>query len=124
MSNQPSEGNTPPPKQSHEVPREIRFVFVQLLFSLAIGEVARRLAEIHGQGAGLMDSVPAYTHLALAGLTIATSWVGWNGSDANRRITTTQVFSSSFLILLVDVLLVIFYFMLVKCSEVPQPGAP
>src|SRR5690349_19625283 len=80
-------GSSPDPG----VPRERRFVFVQLLFSLAIAEVVRQVAELHSHK--ISDAVPAYTHLLLALLVIATSWMGWSTAAAVKEIRAERIFS-------------------------------
>src|SRR4051812_18857959 len=75
-----------------DFPRERRFVFVQLLFSLTIAEVARRFADLRAQGHAWLDVLPVYTHLLLATVVITTSWLGWSHSVASKRIRAERVF--------------------------------
>jgi len=59
-----------------DYPRERRFIFVQLLFSLTAAEIARQIADLVLRGRSPWDDLPAYAHLALATAIVATSWVG------------------------------------------------
>jgi hypothetical protein len=111
------------PHTTDDFPRSRRFVFVQLLFSLTIAEVARQVADLRAQGHGLLGVLPAYTHLMLATTVVATSWMGWSVSESSRRIKAKQVFSLAFVALLLDLVLVICYFILVRGAEVPLVGA-
>jgi hypothetical protein len=83
-------------------PRERRFIFVQLLFSLTAAEIARQSAELTLQGRDFWEALPAYAHLFLATAVVTTSWVGWSVSEASLRLTVKNVFSWPFVILLFD----------------------
>jgi hypothetical protein len=108
---------------SHE-PR-LRFEFVEMLFALALGEIAIQVANLWYGTADIHQRWPSFAHLALATIVVSTSWVGWRNSPAFksdgpkelREVKT--VFSISFLVLMIDVLLVIFYFMLVRSVDDP-----
>jgi hypothetical protein len=110
----------PPPQPESGFPRERRFIFVQLLFSLTAAEIARQSAELFLQDRPIKEAYPAYAHLILATGVVTTSWVGWSVSEASKRLRVDKVFSWPFLILLVDVSLVIFYFILARGAEVPK----
>src|SRR5947209_7190717 len=107
MPPEPAEGAVLKPKTSDDpgFPRERRFIFVQLLFSLTAAEVARQSAELVLQGRGFREALPAYAHLVLATCVVATSWVGWSVSEASLRLRVNSVFSWPFVILLTDVAL-------------------
>ena len=101
-------------------PRGRRFVFVQMLFALTIGEIARQTALLVGQ-AGFGESLSSYTHLVLVTVLVTTSWVGWTSSTApGNKSPNSSVFSLSFIILLLDVALVIIYFIIAKGAEMPD----
>lgn len=51
--------------------------FVGMLFALAIAEVAVRSSDIVNSDLDGWAKAPAITHLILATMVIATSWVGW-----------------------------------------------
>ncbi|MFO0901285.1 MAG: hypothetical protein U0836_27985 [Pirellulales bacterium] len=100
-----------------------------MLFALAIAEVAVAASAVAAfstkHGLGFTAVLPAYTHLVLAAIVIATSWVGW-GASKHGLSFVTSVFSKGFFELLIDVWLVIAYFLLVKgvdTVEVPENGA-
>jgi hypothetical protein len=60
-------------------------------------------------------------HLILAAILIATSWLGWTASLRRRNeLRAEQPFSWDFLGLSVDVLLVVFYFILVRQAEINE----
>lgn len=122
-----SVGSTPPAKGAASetgFPRERRFIFVQLLFSLTAAEIARQTAELVLQHRPFCLALPAYAHLFLATAVVATSWVGWSVSEASRRVKVDFVFDWPFVILLTDVALVIFYFILVRGAEIPKLEDP
>src|SRR5688572_21045858 len=54
--------------------------FVGMLFALAIAEVAVRSGEIVNSDLSALTKAPALSHLLLAAMVIATSWVGWGWS--------------------------------------------
>ena len=101
-------------------PRSRRFIFVQLLFSLTAAEIARQSAEIFLQSRGFWEPLPIYAHLFLATAVVTTSWLGWSHSEASLKIRMRSAFSWPFLVLLVDVFLVIMYFILVRSAEIPK----
>src|SRR5262249_5704542 len=113
---QQPDGNIP------DYPRERRFIFVQLLFSLTAAEIARQIADFVLRGRSVWDDLPAYAHLALATAIVATSWVGWSVSTAslNPGLSVVRVFGWPFVVLLIDVGLVILYFILVRGVEIPK----
>jgi hypothetical protein len=99
----------PEPKLRHE--------FVGMMFALAIGEVGVQTAALV-QGHHWVHFLPAYSHLLLATIVIATSWVGWTLSPApGARQDVGGIFQREFLVLLVDVFLVVVYFILVKTVD-------
>lgn len=98
---------------------ELRFGFVEMLFALTVGEIAVQVADVVASGLTFSHALAAYSHLALALGLVATSWVGWSRSKAPGNVQDVQsVFSSAFLVLLLDVLLVIFYFIIVKGVDI------
>jgi hypothetical protein len=98
--------------------KDHRFIFVQLLFSLAIAEVARQTAHVYlKHGIDTLNVWTSYTHLLLALIVIATSWLGWRLSERNQRIHINSVFNSAFWVLILDVLCVVAYFVLARGVE-------
>lgn len=103
---------------------QLHLTFIEMLFALAIGQVAIGFSElIYYQSTSnqtLWAVIPAYSHLLLAAAVISTSWVGWrisvySGSDIK------SVFSLDYIELLIDVTLVIMYFALARAVEIPDP---
>ena len=101
---------------------QLHLTFVEMLFALAIGEVAidvGDLVTLQVQGTiNLPTSLPVYSHLLLATIVIAASWVGWRSSEFSGS-KIRSVFSLDFVELLIDVFLVVFYFLLVRLAELP-----
>ena len=113
----------PPSPSESGFPRERRFIFVQLLFSLTAAEIAREAAELTLQSGRWGELLPAYFHLILATAIVTSSWVGWSVSEASLRLKVKSVFSWPFVVLLLDVALVICYFILVRGAEIPLDKA-
>lgn len=111
----------------------LRKVFVQLLFSLAIGQVAIRSGYLVIAGATVNDYYYSYLHLLLCVIIITTSWVGWyNSKSPHNSDVVASVFSLQYIILLVDMFLVICYFIIVsgaevssssKLTDIPKPNS-
>ncbi|QDV24366.1 hypothetical protein [Aureliella helgolandensis] len=107
--------------QAAESDNELHFSFVELLFSLAVAEIALRFADVvDNAGPKFLEAEcwPAYCHLLLALLLITTSWIGWGkASRARRNIHLSSVYSPDFAELMIDVFLVVVYFVLVRKTE-------
>lgn len=99
---------------------EIRFVFVEMLFALTIAEVATQVATLVEEGVGLSEAASSYTHLLLATVLVAASYIGWKNSVAKgNRSPVEEVFRLGFVVLLLDLALVVFYFILARGAEKP-----
>jgi hypothetical protein len=108
--------------QNEEPDKEprLRHEFVGMMFAVAIGEVGLQTATLI-QAHRWVHFLPAYCHLALATLIIATSWVGWTLSPSpGARRDVKRVLEWEFILLLLDVILVIFYFILVKSVDITE----
>jgi hypothetical protein len=93
---------------------KLRHEFVSMMFAVTIGEVGLQAAALIRAG-NWVRLLPAWGHLFLATAVIATSWVGWSLSQAPAaRKDVNGVFERGFVILLLDVILVIVYFILVR----------
>lgn len=108
-------------KSEHKVlkPEDLRFLFVQFLFGLAAAEVGSKAADLFLRSNLWTTAAfwPVLSHLVLAMVLIGTSWVGWSNSLSSANVkSVTTVFSLAFIILLMDVLLVILYYMLVRST--------
>jgi hypothetical protein len=104
------------PAVSRQDPK-LRHEFVGMMFAVAIGEVGVQTA-ILVQAHDWLHFLPAYSHLLLATIVIGASWVGWTLSPSpGARQDVHGVLQLEFLVLLLDVLLVIVYFILVKSVD-------
>lgn len=102
---------------------EIRFVFVEMLFALTIAEVATQVATMVSDGVGIRAGSSSYAHLLLATMLVAASWIGWKNSVAKgNQVPVSNVFDLGFLVLVLDVALVVCYFILVRGAEKPHDG--
>ena len=109
----------------------IRLVFVQLLFALAIGQLALKVGDViigrkveHNLYSDILTHPFVYSHLFLCVFLISASWVGWQASKASDSPQLAGfVISIEYLILLVDIFLVIAYFMIVRGTEVSSTQA-
>jgi hypothetical protein len=101
--------------------KELGFIFVQMLFALAIGEIARRTVLLL-DGTEIAKIVPGLTHLLLALIVVATSWVGWANSPTVKDRRVGKTWSPGFFVLLIDVFLVVLYFVLACGAEKPEGG--
>ncbi|HEV7226134.1 MAG TPA: hypothetical protein VGN42_25730 [Pirellulales bacterium] len=98
----------------------LRFEFVDMLFALAIAEVATHVSELLSKGGTLFAAPSAWFDLGLAFLLIVMSWIGWSNSAGMQSVpAATDVFSWPFVVLLIDVALVVVYYILVKGVEMP-----
>jgi len=109
-----------------------------MLFALAIGEIAVQMATLvqavqaqrpagRGPWEGFWDARCALMHLLLVLALVACSWVGWSHSKATgNQEDTKDVFGIGFLVLLLDLWLVIAYFVIAKSVDriVSPAGAP
>lgn len=97
----------------------IRHQFVGMLFALTIGQIAvysYELTSIPDQGG---RRFAALSHLVLCALLVIASWVGWSRSKAPGMLQRVQgVFEWLFIVLLLDVLLVVLYFIMVRKVEI------
>lgn len=116
MTNATSSLANSPPKED-----PLRFTFVEMLFALAVSQVAMGAADLASLTNPIAEKTPALSHLALSLLVIATSWVGWRRSQSpGTKHLITSIFEIRFVHLMLDVLLVILYFILVKTTEIEQ----
>jgi hypothetical protein len=102
----------------------LREAFVGMLFALAIAQIGINAAAVIAASAPAVplqpgSKVTASAHLFVALLLIACSWVGWRQS-VSPGITEkiSGVFRRSFVGLLLDVILVVLYFIIVQRAEI------
>lgn len=99
----------------------LRYAFVEMLFALAVSQVAVHAADLSGASGSWSERLSALTHLALGLTVVAASWVGWRQSRSpGMSQQISSLFSLRFVALLLDVLLVILYFILIRAVELQQ----
>lgn len=102
---------------------QLHLTFVEMLFALAIGQIAVDLSRLIDyqlmSTQTLWDVVPAYSHLLLAAVVISTSWVGWRNSKFSGT-DIKNVFTLDYIELSIDVALVVMYFALARAVEIPD----
>lgn len=107
------------PQESKSEPK-LRHEFVGMMFAVAIGEVGVQTAVLV-QAGNWVHFLPAYSHLFLTAMLIAASWVGWTLSPSpGAREDVRSVFQWGFLVLLLDVFLVVVYFILAKTVDIKE----
>ena len=103
---------------------KVRHEFVGMMFAVTIGEVGLQVASLM-QAKHFIHFLPFYFHLFLATIVITSSWVGWTLSQApGARRDVTGVFTWGFITLLLDVFLVVTYFILVRTIELGKGKEP
>ncbi|SRR6266478_2077513 len=103
---------------------KLRHEFVGMMFAITIGEVGLQAAALV-QAGHVAHFLPAYGHLLLATTVVAASWVGWSVSSApGARLDVRGVFQWEFIVLLLDVSLVITYFILVRTVDFGKESSP
>jgi hypothetical protein len=112
--------------QNNESAKDVlRETFVEMLFALAVGQIAVNVAAIVTIPEKFITKLPAFSHSGVALLLIATSWVGWRQSNSpGMKKLITSVFSMPFIGLLMDVVLVVLYFIVVQKVEVDLSATP
>ena len=99
----------------------LRSAFVEMLFALAVSQVAIYAADLVTVSDSWFQRVPAVGHLVLGLMVIAASWLGWRQSvSQGMKQPVHHIFSLPFVGLMLDVLLVVFYFILVRSVELKQ----
>jgi amino acid transporter len=92
----------------------LRSAFVEMLFALAASQVAIHAADLVGVDVPWQTKLPAFAHLGVGFVLIVASWLGWRQSVApGMKERVRYPFSVPFIGLLVDVLLVILYFIII-----------
>jgi hypothetical protein len=101
----------------------LRWTFVEMLFALAVSEVAVLAADLVAAEGNLTAKAPAVAHLVLGLLIIAASWLGWKQSvSPGMEEPVVHMFSLPFIRLMLDVLLVVLYFIVVRRVEIQDAG--
>lgn len=96
----------------------LRFAFVEMLFALAVSQVAVYAADLVTVDESWPHRASAIGHLFLALMVIAASWLGWRQSvSGGMKERVQHLFTLGFVGLMFDVVLVILYFILVRSVE-------
>ena len=97
----------------------LRWTFVEMLFALAVSQVAIHAADLVALDDPWSEKLPAIAHLTATFLLIATSWLGWRRSRSPGMLEELKyIFSLRFLALLSDVFLVVVYFIMARSVEI------
>jgi hypothetical protein len=105
----------------------LRVAFLEMIFALAISDVAVHLADLVdadknrlGQAITWVDKMPSVAHLAIGFFLVTCSWVGWRMSPSPlmKGTAISDLFTVTFFTMLLDVAIVILYFLLIKGVEV------
>ncbi len=107
-------------KNSNNESTKLRFDFIGMAFALALGQVGIEIGEFYSAGLSLRKYPHVLFQLLLGTYIIASSWVGWNKSRSKGNLETIDnTFGKPFLLLLIDLFLVICYFIIIKGVEKP-----
>jgi hypothetical protein len=99
---------------------KLRIEFIGMAFALAVGQVGLEIGDFYSHNLKIHRHMYVFTQLLLGTYIIASSWVGWQKSKSRGHLQEIDnTFSKSFIILLVDLFLVICYFIIVKSVEKP-----
>ena len=110
--------------------KDLRWLLVSMLFAIVIAEIAiqahRVISVFRRNSKGKRPSFfPIASHLLLVTTVVTTSWVGWSRSiGAAMHNELQEVVSWPFVLLLLDVLLLIFYFLMVRAPDIVEKTPP
>jgi hypothetical protein len=100
-----------------ETDPKLRHEFVGMMFAITVGEIGLQAAAVV-QAKHVVHYLPAYTHLFLATFVVAASWVGWSRSVVpGARQDVEELFEWAFVVLLLDMSMVVTYFILVRTVD-------
>jgi len=104
---------------------KLRFDFIGMMFALAIGQVGLEVGKFYSSNNSLFSYPYVFTHLVLAIFIIASSWIGWKHSKSKGSVQAVEdTFSLSFILLLIDLFLVLCYFIFVsKVDSIKNPDS-
>jgi hypothetical protein len=96
----------------------LRWVFVSFLFALVTGKIAEKFSTLIRRWNKVgVDRLPALLHLILAAVVVVTSWVGWS-IETKSDPSVGEVFGWPTWLLILDIALLICYFVLVSGIKV------
>lgn len=94
-------------------PSKLRIEFIGMAFALAIGEIGVEIGKLYDKNIRIRDHPFIATHILLVVFITASSWIGWQLSTSRGNMSKLRdPFSLAFLVLLIDLLLVICYFVM------------
>ena len=108
---------------------DIRWVFVSFLYTVVASDIASKISRVFCNWEKMaIIRRTALSHLALAAVVVITSWLGWSlGTASGSYARVTEVISRPTLLLLMDFILLVLYYVLESGIEVegikPQDAA-
>lgn len=111
--------------------KDLRWLLVGMLFALVIGEIAAQAARLVAAvkvfkpfaNGKAWDVWAIISHLILVTGVVTTSWIGWSISLRNERHHAhylQSVFSWPYVLLLIDVAILICYFLMIRSVIIPK----
>lgn len=108
--------------------KDLRWLLIGMLFALVIGEIASQTGRLVAAVRVLKPFAnnkssefwAIVAHLILVTTVVTTSWVGWSMSLRNDAQHLHWVFSWPFVLLLIDLAIVICYFLMVGAVTAPK----
>jgi hypothetical protein len=104
--------------------KDLRWLLVSTLYAFAIAEIAVQSARlVDHKKRSVSGTFAVVAHLIMVTIVVTTSWVGWTiavARDPHPAHHLMIVFSSPFCLLLIDVGLVICYFIMAKLAGIPE----
>ena len=104
--------------------KDLRWLLVSALYALAIAEIAVQSANlVANKKRSLGDTSAVAAHLILVTFVVTTSFVGWTlavARDVHPEHHLVNIFSAPYLLLLVDVWLLVAYFIMAKRAGAPK----
>jgi hypothetical protein len=103
--------------------KDLRWLLGSFLFAVVIAEVLLQSAKLYDRRHLRKGFSPFIIHLIVATLLVTTSWVGWTSAISKEQAPAhhlTSVFSWAYLLLLVDIWLLVCYFIFIKAAEIPH----
>jgi len=102
----------------------LRHVFVSMLFALVVGQLASASYDVFSgftvSKAWFLEASAQLSHLFVALIMITASWVGWSKTfELPSYPRLDGLFSRGYVLLIIDVVILILYFSMVKSVEKP-----
>src|SRR5262245_39101963 len=103
--------------------RDLRWLLGSFLFAVVIAEIALQSAKLAARGRISKEFWPVILHLILATVVVTTSWLGWTlavGREQHPAHHLKNPFSLPYCLLLIDIWLLVCYFIFVKAAGIPD----